>query len=152
MKKILFILFSAVLLLGCSNNETKTSNNSANSKSQEIISIVDSMEKQLFQMNSAEELGNFHIAMLDSIKQYLIDNNDGVGLTVDDQDYQKIMERLNIYNQTFIASLSRYNREMELSPIDSENEDVITVIALMQTMEKRALTDPKKNDSDGSVK
>ena len=146
MKKILFILFSAVLLLGCSNNETKTSNNSTNSKSQEIISIVDSMEKKLFQMESAEELGNLHVAMLDSIKQYLINNNDGVGLTVDDQEYQKITERLTVYNHTFLASLSRYNPEMELSPIESENKDIARVIALMQSMEDRILTNPKETE------
>lgn len=97
-------------------------------------------------MNSAEELGNLHVAMLDSIKQYLINNNDGVGLTVDDQEYQKITERLTVYNHTFLASLSRYNPEMELSPIESENKDIARVIALMQSMEDRILTNPKETE------
>ena len=146
MKKIFFVLFSIVLFLGCSNND----NNSSKDKTKDIISIVDSVAHKLFQMESAEELGNLHVAMIDSIKHYLINNNNGAGFVVEDQEYQEIIDRLRIYNHTFLAALSKYNPNMNWSPIESENEDIAKTIAIMQTMEERALKYPEGNDSIGN--
>ena len=143
MKKIIFILFSFFLLLSCSN-----------SKSEDIIKIIDSFDEKLYETKSKEELTDLHFSLLDSLKQYLNENNNGQGLIENDEEYEKIIDRLDLYNISFCGALGRYNPSMQWSPIQSENHDIAEMTAIMKVMENRILTDPNGTDfkKDNSLK
>ena len=105
-----------------------------------IITLIENDKETLYSLDSPEELRDTFLDLLEQIKSYL-DSDNGFRYKEEDDDYNTIMESFNLYNVTYISSLSRFKPEYNWNTGDKEQ--IAYVLAMMQIMEKRALTEPR---------
>jgi hypothetical protein len=111
------------------------------SPSENIVEIIDATESNLFKTESIEEMQQIQFDMLDKITGYLDSEHNGYRYVEGNEEYNKVMSRLERYNIIYCRALSRFNSEFDTNTGDEDK--VVKVLAMMKKMENSALTKPK---------
>lgn len=110
------------------------------SPSESIINVIDMVEKKLHSTKSLKEMEEMQYNMLRQITDCLNSNHNGYRFAENDEEYDKVMKRLERYNIIYCSAISRFNPE--LSPNNGNQDSLVRVLAIMKKMENSALTKP----------
>lgn len=108
---------------------------------EDILKIIETTEYNLHYTESLDKLTDMQFAMLDDITRCLDERHSGYRYVDDEEDYNRIMKRLDRYNIIYCLVFSKFNPE--LHPETGNQEKVVQVLALMKKMEHQALTAPR---------
>lgn len=110
------------------------------SPSESIINVIDTVEKKLYSTKSLKEMEEMQYDMLRQITDCLNSNHNGYRFAENDEEYDKVMKRLERYNIIYCNAISRFNPE--LSPNNGNQDNLVRVLAIMKKMENSVLTKP----------
>lgn len=138
---IAIITVAALTLSSCVNT----------SPSESIIKVIDTVENKLYSNNSLEEMSEMQHSMLKQITSCLDSIHRGYRFNENDEEYDKVMKRLERYNIVYCGAISRFNPELDLNK--GNKDKIARLLAIMKTMENRALTkldgfNPSEEDSE----
>lgn len=124
------------------------------SPSESIINVIDSVENNLYSTKSLKEVEEIQYDMLRQITDCLNSNHNGYRFVENEEEYNKVMERLKRYNYIYCIEISRFNPE--LNPDHGDRDKLVRVLALLERMENSALTkldgfNPSSEQSESKV-